>query len=251
MNLSNLIFLDVETTGNGVDDRLCQLAWKSLDESHQNMFCKLYKPPLPISIESMAVHHITGEMVDNQPLFTSSDDYQSLKKLLENEQTIVVAHNAPFDVDMLKREDIHCKNSIDTLKLVRQFDPEMKIKRHNLQFLRYFLKIDKDIDTVINPHDAKSDVIILELIFKRLFKKAKDKFGFDSDEGVIDKMIELSNQPAFIGKFAFGKYSGLPVTDVAKRDPQYLQWLLRQKEQEDQYDEDWVFTIKKVLGILP
>ncbi len=250
MNLSNLIFLDVETTGNGPEDRLCQLAWKKNNESTNEMFSKLYKPPVPISIESMAVHHITEEMVQNRPLFKSSDEYESCKKLIEKEDTVVVAHNAPFDVEMLKKEDITSKRSIDTLKLVRQFDPDMKIARHNLQYLRYFLKIDKDIDTPIQAHDAKSDVIILELIFKRLYIKAKDKFQLELEEDIIDKMIALSNQPAFIGKFAFGKYMGLPVVDVAKRDPQYLQWLLKQKEKPDQFDEDWIFTIKKVLGIL-
>ena len=250
MKYSNLIFLDVETTGNGPQDRLCQLAWKRLDEPTDSMFSKLYNPPLEISIESMAVHHITQEMVASKLQFKDSAEFEEIKALLENENTVVVAHNSPFDVEMMKREDILCHESIDTLKLVRQFDPGMTIKRHNLQYLRYFLKIDKDINTPIQAHDAKSDVIILELIFKRLFKKAKEKFELSDDQTVIEKMIELSHQPAFIGKFAFGKYSGLPVADVAKRDPGYLQWLLKQKEQEDQYDEDWIFTIKKVLGIL-
>ena len=62
-------------------------------------------------------------------------------------------------------------------------------------------------------------------------------------------MVELSNTPAFIGKFAFGKYSGQPVSEIAQIDPQYLKWLLGQKLEAEQEDEDWIYTIKKVLNI--
>src|SRR3989344_171381 len=57
-----IIFLDTETTGNSDTDRLCQLAVKEryIDEPLINA---LYKPPVPISIESMAIHHITERMV--------------------------------------------------------------------------------------------------------------------------------------------------------------------------------------------
>jgi len=191
MDLSNVIFLDTETTGGDKQDRLCQLAWKYYQQNNDDMFCKIFKPPLKISIESMAVHHITEKMVGDRPLFRDSEDYSSIKELLENKNTIMVAHNAPFDSDMLNKEDIKPSFSIDTLKLIRHFDPLMKIKRHNLQFLRYFLKIDDDIDTEVFAHDAKSDVIILELLFNRLYKKTQEQFGLKTEEETLQKMIDL------------------------------------------------------------
>jgi DNA polymerase III epsilon subunit-like protein len=42
------IFLDTETTGNGPDDRLCQIAFKP--ENGQAV-CELFNPGRPISID--------------------------------------------------------------------------------------------------------------------------------------------------------------------------------------------------------
>jgi exodeoxyribonuclease X len=247
MKRSNLIFLDTETTGGESHDRLCQLAWKYYGQSHEEMFSELFKPPIPISIESMAIHHITEKMVEHKPLFIDAPIYVELKNKLESENTIMVAHNASFDLAMIEKEGIIPIYYIDTLKLIRHFDPLMKIKRHNLQYLRYFLKIDDDIDFPIYAHDAKSDVIILELIFNRLYQKAKEHFNISEEEAVIQKLIELSQQPAFIGKFAFGKYLGELVTDVALKDPAYLRWLLEQKRHSDQDETDWIYTLETVL----
>ena len=115
--------------------------------------------------------------------------------------------------------------------------------------MRYLLKLDKDINTPLNAHDAKSDVIILELLFDRLYIKAQEKFSLTTEDETLSKMVELSNTPAVIGKFAFGKYSGQPVSEIAQIDPQYLKWLLGQKLEAEQEDEDWIYTIKKVLNI--
>ena len=248
MKLSDLVFLDTETTGNDTNDRLCQLAYKFHGQDVDKMFSEIYKPPIPISIESMAVHHITERMVADKAEFKNADIYNSVKDLLEGQSTVLIAHNAPFDMAMLKKEDIVPTHFIDTLKLIRHFDPNMKIKRHNLQFLRYFLKIDEDITTEIQAHDAKSDVIILELLFDRLYKKAQNLYHLNDEEETIDKLVELSTKPAFIGKFAFGKYVGQQVEDVVKIDPQYINWLYRQKQQSQQDETDWIYTLEKVLN---
>jgi DNA polymerase III epsilon subunit-like protein len=61
------IFLDTETTGNGPADRLCQLAYKD-DESL--IVYELFNPGIPISIDAMSIHHITNEMVQDNPCET-------------------------------------------------------------------------------------------------------------------------------------------------------------------------------------
>lgn len=77
------IFLDTETTGTGTKDRLCQLAYK-LDTGE--IVNKLYKPPLPIEIEAMTVHHITNEMVADKPAFKDSPEYFKLVDLLDDDE---------------------------------------------------------------------------------------------------------------------------------------------------------------------
>jgi len=94
------IFLDTETTGTEKEDRLCQLAYKTEKGEIAN---KLFRPPLPIKIDSMCVHHITNEMVADKSTFKGSLDFQKLVGLLSDDTNILVAHNAKFDVDMLEK----------------------------------------------------------------------------------------------------------------------------------------------------
>ena len=65
-----LLFLDTETTGNMPTDHLCQLCYKVGDK----IVSELYKPPIPISIESMAIHHITEKMVADKPAVKESHE---------------------------------------------------------------------------------------------------------------------------------------------------------------------------------
>lgn len=239
----DIILFDTETTGDQESDRLCQLAYKNIENNQ--IFDELFLPPVPISIASQAVHHITPKMVLSKPSFIESSYFKNTKDLFENPQTIVVAHNAKFDISMLKKEGIHCVNNIDTLKIVRYLDPEMKIAKHSLQYLRYHLELDNEIEEPIQAHDAKGDVLILEKLFLRLFKKMKEDFKSDND--VIEKMIEISKTPSLISKFTFGKYNGSLVESIANSDPGYLEWLLRTKKESGQDEEDWIYTLEYFL----
>ncbi len=76
------IFLDTETTGTEKDDRLCQLVYKTEEGKIVN---QLFKPPIPIAIEPMSIHHITNEMVADKPAFKGSHDHQKLLGLLRDQ----------------------------------------------------------------------------------------------------------------------------------------------------------------------
>lgn len=240
-----IILFDTETTGNEEKDRLCQLAYKVLGE--KNIFNELYQPPVPISVASQAVHHITPKMVVEKPGFIESSDFESVKKLFENEDTIAVAHNAKFDIAMFQKEGITPKRYIDTLKIVRHLDPDMKIERHNLQFLRYLLELDNDIDEPIQAHDAKGDVLVLERLFFRLFKKMREEH--EDDKTTLETMMRISTEPSLITKFTFGKHNGLHVHDVAINDRGYLEWLLKTKLESEQDEEDWIHTLNHYLNL--
>lgn len=230
-----LTFFDTETTGNTLDDSLCQLAYKLEDET----FNELYKPHKKIPPEASAVHHITNKMVVDKPAFKESVDYKKIKELFEDDDVIVVAHNAPFDLAMLRREGIEPQNFICTLRTARHLDKDEKIDRYNLQYLRYFLGIEIEA----TAHDALGDVLVLEELFERLYKKMKDIHGDDA----IKEMIEISSRPSLIHTFKFGKYNGQRLEQIAQIDRGYLEWLLAQKTAGDEIDEDWVYTLKHYL----
>ncbi|MBI3888645.1 hypothetical protein HY311_02530 [Candidatus Nomurabacteria bacterium] len=238
--MSKLIFFDTETTGNTEKDFLVQIAYKSGNES----FCGLYKPETKIPPEASAVHHITNKMVADKPTFKESTDQPIIKKLFEDKNSIVVAHNASFDLMIIKREDIEPKNFICTLRVIRHLDTEGKMDRYNLQYLRYLLEIEVDA----TAHDAMGDVLVLEKLFEYLKNRMMTEEGLDEEE-TIKKMLEISSHPSLLRSFGFGKHLGKKIEDVAKVDRGYLEWLLAQKQASDQLDEDWIYTLKHHLQV--
>ncbi|MFZ3044033.1 MAG: exonuclease domain-containing protein [Minisyncoccia bacterium] len=235
-----ILFLDTETTGNSDKDRLVQLAVKErfVDEPLINA---LYKPPVPISIESMAIHHITERMVVGKPKFRDAPEYSGLKDLLESNEAIVVAHNAAFDVAMLAREGITPRQTICTYKLAYALDPNDALPNYRLQYLRYLL----DLDVEAEAHDAWGDVLVLEALFERLAEKMKERHG--TEESALEAMLAISARPLLFTTLRFGKYNGKKLEDVAKTDQSYLEWLLAEKEKEPVGEVDWIYTLKHYL----
>lgn len=232
----DLIFLDTETTGNEVGkDRLCQICYKTKDKS----FVGYFKPPLPISVKAMSITHITNKMVEDKELFQGSEVSRELQHLLDG--GVMVAHNAVFDKAILESEGISVPRFICTLRVARHLDPKNIIPEYNLQYLRYYL----DLDVPGMPHDAEVDVNTMEALFERLRSKLKE--GGLSDEEVIEKMIEISSVPSIFTRFNFGKYKDQLIEDVVQTDPDYLEWLLKQKLASEASEEDWIYTLKHFL----
>jgi len=236
--MRKIIFFDTETTGNTEKDFLCQIAYKTGDES----FVGLYKPPIKIPPEASAVHHITNKMLVDKISFSENPDSKKIKALFEDENSVVVAHNAQFDLMIIKKEEINPKNSICTLRLARYLDPEGKIERYNLQYLRYLLELDVEA----LAHDALGDVLVLEKLFGRLKNKLMESEKLNEEEA-IEKMIEISSHPSLFKFINFGKHNGKEIKEIVRIDPGYLEWLLKQKEESDQIDEDWIYTLKHYL----
>jgi len=236
-----LIFIDTETTGAGKDDTLIQVAYRTTDGVDVN---ELYKPNMKISISAMAVHHITEAMVAGKPMFKGSKEAIDLQKRFSSGQ-IFVAHNAPFDVNMIEKEGLKVGKVIDTLKVARHLDPKGSIESYSLQYLRYLLGIDVEA----TAHDAWGDILVLEQLFFRMLKKMVEDTNCSSEEA-IEKMIRISEEPILYRSFNFGKYRGENLENIAKNDPGYLKWLLTQKEQDpDGPDDDWIHTLKHYLHL--
>jgi len=237
-----VIFLDTETTGNEpIKDFVCQLAFKTANET----FCELFKPPVPIPPEASAVTHITNKMVADKKAFAESDNYGAIKLMLEASDAVMVAHNAKFDLAIISKEGIVPTNFICTLRVARALDKDNVIPQYKLQYLRYYLDIDIEADA----HDALGDVLVLEKLFERLLAKTMKEYNLDED-GAIEKMIEISSKPSLMNLFSFGKHNGKTVAEVKNIDPGYLDWMLTQKEQNPDNEEDWIYTLKYHLGRL-
>lgn len=242
MNKSKLVFLDTETTGVGPTSRLCQVAYKFNGEEVEALF----KPPVPIEIESMAIAHITNKMVADKEPFVDSKMKGNLERIFSGDN-ILVAHNAQFDAEMLKREGVEIKNIIDTFKIVHHLDTEGSLPQHKLQYLRYFYDLEVENATA---HDALGDVRVLEKLFDFVFSEMSKKI--ENEEELLKEMLAISARPVLLKKFNFGKYSGTKVSEVAKNDKSYLSWLLNQKimsrEKGEENDENWIYTLDYYLN---
>ncbi len=228
----NIIFLDTETTDLDPARRLVQLAYKNPQTG--KIVNEFYKPPSPISISAMAVHHITNEMVADKPKF------EAAPHAAEITENIIVAHNAPFDLEVLKNEGMEPGQHIDTLRVARHV---ISAEQYNLQYLRYLL----GLDVAGAAHDALGDVLVLEALFGALKKTVAEKFALTTDEAVLEKMLELTRTPALLTHMNFGKYRGKTFEEVAATDKSYLQWLQGSEMQKPpaEQNEELVFTLKK------
>jgi len=71
-----------------------------------------------------------------------------------------------------------------------------------------------------------------------------------NEEKAVEMMIDISSRPSLMNMFNFGKYNGKTVQEVANIDRGYLEWMLGQKEQNSDNEEDWIYTLKYYLGKL-
>lgn len=238
--MDEFLFLDTETTGNDpLNDRLFQVCFKLGSRIESGYF----KPPIPISVKSQSITHVTNKMVADYPPFSNSVMKGVITELLT--EKILVAHNAVFDIAMLAHEGVTTPQFICTLKVARALDTNCVIPEYNLQFLRYFLELEVNA----YAHDAKDDVLVLEALFKRLFVKMMEVHK-DSQK-VIEEMMRISLEPSLFTMFPFGKHRGKKIEEVVMFDREYVEWLLEKKrENGTTNEEDWIYTLQYHLKII-
>ena len=221
------IFIDTETTGIEEKDRIIQLSFLlKYDTGPINIYDDLCKPGAEINPGAMATHHITPEMIKGKPLLR---DCEAFKTLNENNSpdNIIVIHNAPFDLDMLKKEGFENKmRIIDTLHIAKHLWPD--IDSRSLQYLRYYFHLYQREEELLRkiaigvrkvvPHDAVGDVIVLYQLYLYLRENFSD-----------DDLLALTQKPILLTKLNFGKkHYGKLIIDVVKGDPKYVNWMLKE-----------------------
>jgi DNA polymerase III epsilon subunit-like protein len=229
-----LIFIDTETTGLDLKDRICALG---VIEDHATHFERI-NPGKKIPPEASAIHHITNEMVADAPSFGQSDIYEKLKAL-NTPENILVSHNAPFDVAMLEKEGFTWQGSIiDTLKCSKSLMDDLE--GYSLQFLRYELRLYREEVNVfeahnlpIIPHHALSDALHTKMVLEYLLDLAQ-----------IERLIEISKSYVLLTRLPFGKYAKKRIEEIALKDPAYLKWMV---ESLMDMDEDLRYSIEHYL----
>lgn len=161
------VVFDTETTGTDAnkDDIIEISAVKLVDGEIKEQFSCLINPGRHISEEATAVNNITDEMVAN--CYKISDVIGDFYKFTRG--TILVAHNAPFDISFIsiagKKNLYDFDNAyIDTLVLSRQIMP--KLKNHKLGTICKALDV-----SLVGAHRALNDAVATAQVFVELMNR--------------------------------------------------------------------------------
>jgi DNA polymerase-3 subunit epsilon len=157
-----LAFLDFETTGLSPrrGDRVCEVALQRVVGGVVTAsYSSLVNPQRALSERSFAVNRISAEQLANAPTFSAIA--ASLRAALFD--TVIVAHNAPFDLEFLHAELALAGQPpllvpvIDTLAVARRLFP--KRQSHSLAALTAAL------GSTPPSHRAMDDVLALRVVF--------------------------------------------------------------------------------------
>jgi len=163
--------LDVETTGLNphFGDRVCEIALLRCEGGRESgRFHSLVNPGRPISPGAFAVNRIREEDLIDAPVF--SDIAAMVLEMLAD--SVVVAHNAPFDLGFLASELNICRLPsidnlvIDTLALARRC---YSFPSNSLPNVAYYLGIDTR-----GQHRALEDVLTTRQVLDRFLVDLAD-----------------------------------------------------------------------------
>ncbi|WP_059006256.1 3'-5' exonuclease [Streptomyces specialis] len=142
----------------------------------------LVRPQRRITSFARGVHGISNDAVADAPTFTAITD--EVRQALEH--PALIAHNAPVDVSVLRRElgEWECPEVFDTLRLARRFLPQQD--SHRLGSLVEAFTLADGLSPDLRPHRAAYDALVTARLFVLL--------AGTSD--VPRSLEELRDQPA-------------------------------------------------------
>ena len=206
--------LDTETAGVTPPEYgsgVCDIAIVHLDGDLNTVWESesLIDPECKISPEAMGVHHITPEMVFDQPTLA---EYMDLNQMPMMNSNIICGHNVQFDIRFTRDYLPDNFKVLDTLKLARITWPELE--SHKLQTIRYTFGLYAG-----NAHRAMGDVVTTISLLKYLCCHYKTN---------LDGLIQLMNVPLSLDtKMSFGKHKGEKLKDLPLN---YVRWLVEKAD---------------------
>lgn len=221
------VCIDCEATGlDSKLDRIIEVAAIrfSLSEIF-DQYESLVNPECVIPETSIAIHHITPDMVAGKPTITTI-----LPHLLQFiGKHIIVGHGVGFDIDIIanaaERAGIPCtlrhNLSLDTLRMARLYGDS---PTNSLEQLRRHFNVENE-----GAHRAMSDVIVNVEVFKHLAKRYR----------TTNHIFEALSQPVLLKTMPLGPHKGRLLKEVPL---EYLRWAANKN-----FDQDLLFSLRSEL----
>lgn len=209
---------DTETSNLPEDGgRICEIAWYDADIATMALIpgsgrSYLVNPCMPIPPEVRAVHHIDPRELVGRPV-----PGWAVAELLDGLEPgdLLAAHVAKFESALIDAPGIAW---LDTWKIALRAWPANK--SHGNSALRYFLGVDEkpgfDLALAMPPHRAAPDAYVTAWVLCEQLALGRP----------IERLLEISAEPALLSICKMTKHKGVPYRDVAERDPSYLTWVI-------------------------
>ncbi|MFC4263919.1 exonuclease domain-containing protein [Ferruginibacter yonginensis] len=226
-----IAFIDLETTGvNLSTDRIVELAIVKINTDGTRITKRrLINPQMPIPASSSEIHGITDDMVKDAPTFKQISN--EVKQFLDNCDFGGYNSNR-FDIPMLMEEFLRADLEVD-LTNRRMVDVQHIFYTMQPRTLSaaYEFFCNK---TLVDAHSAEADINATIEVLEAQLKKY-DKLGNSVDsilacigeEKIVDYARRFSFNDKGVEVFNFGKYKGMSVEDVLRKEPQYYDWMMR------------------------
>ncbi len=245
LNLTRpIVFFDLETTGiDIVNDRIVEICLlKVFPNGNEESKVMRINPTVHIPEEASAVHGIFDEDVANCPTFkeVAADVWDFFKGC-----DIGGFNSNRFDIPMLVEEflraginaDLHHCLCIDVQNIYH------KLERRTL-VAAYKFYCHKDLE---NAHSALADTQATYEVLCAQLDHYPDVLKNDAD--FLAEYSKTNRNLDYAGRivlddndtpvFNFGKYRGMSVSEVLRRDPGYYSWMMQ---------GDFALNTKQVLN---
>lgn len=232
LNLKNsLVFFDLETTGTNINtDRIVEICYlKVYPNGNEESKTMRINPEMHIPEASSAVHGIYDADVADCPTF--KEVAKSIANDIEGAD-IAGFNSNRFDVPVLVEEFLRAGIDIDLTK--RKFI-DVQVIYHKLEqrtlSAAYKFYCGKNLE---DAHTAEADTRatyeVLKAQLDRYPEVLENDINFLSEYSTYSKNVDFAGRIVYddngVEVFNFGKYKGIPVSEVLKRDMGYYGWIM-------------------------
>jgi DNA polymerase III subunit epsilon len=225
-----LAIVDLETTGTDPQtDRIVELSiLKLVPGAEPDHRTRRVNPGIPISAEATAIHGIRDEDVANLPSFRPLA--RGILSFVEG--CDLCGYNLRFDLRLISTEyqrvglafPLSGRRIIDPNRIFHLREP-----RDLASALRFYCGREHD-----GAHGAAADVLATLAVldaqldrYKDLPRIVSDLHDYLRDPKAVDIGEMFTRRSDETIEFAKGKFKGHLLSDIARTEPDYLDWMLR------------------------
>ena len=233
LNLKNpLVFFDLETTGTNINsDRIVEICYlKVYPNGNEESKTLRINPEMHIPEASSAIHGIYDADVAECPTF--KDVAKNIANDIEGCDLAGFNSNR-FDIPLLAEEFLRVGVDIDMMK--RKFI-DVQVIFHKLEqrtlSAAYKFYCDKNLE---DAHTAEADTRATYEVLKAQLDRYPDVLENDmkflADYSSYNKNVDFAGRIVYneqgVEVFNFGKYKGMSVAEILKKDIGYFGWLMQ------------------------